>query len=72
MPYATLSEAEVWKAAYVVVEVRVPGWLGDKSLACAQALPPGRVPHVCGLSHTWVEEDGRSPPLSFLQIRVDR
>jgi hypothetical protein len=25
--------------------------------ACHQALPPGRVPHVRGLSRTWVEDD---------------
>jgi hypothetical protein len=25
--------------------------------ACPQALPPGRVPHVRGLSRTWVEHD---------------
>jgi hypothetical protein len=34
--------------------------------ASHQALPPGRVPHVRGLSRTWVEKDGRSPfPFSF-------
>jgi hypothetical protein len=32
-------------------------WLCDKSLASSQALPPGRVPHVRGLSRTWVEYD---------------
>jgi hypothetical protein len=32
-------------------------WLCDKSLASSQALPPGRVPHVRGLSRTWVEHD---------------
>jgi hypothetical protein len=35
------------------------GWLCDKSLASSPALPPGRVPHVRGLSRTWVEQDGR-------------
>ena len=34
-------------------------WLCDKSLASSPALPPGRVPHVRGLSRTWVEQDGR-------------
>ena len=31
--------------------------LCDKSLASSPALPPGRVPHVRGLSRTWVEHD---------------
>jgi hypothetical protein len=38
---------------------KVTCWLCDKSLACTPALPPGRVPHVRGLSRTWVEKDGR-------------
>jgi hypothetical protein len=38
-------------------EVSVIRRLGDKSLACSQALPPGRVPQVRGLSRTWVEHD---------------
>ena len=32
-------------------------WLCARSLACSPALPPGRVPHVRGLSRTWVEHD---------------
>ena len=32
-------------------------WWCDKSLASHQALSPGRVPHVRGLSRTWVEYD---------------
>jgi hypothetical protein len=39
--------------------------------ACHQALPPGRVPHVRGLSRTWVEHDlfpMLSPPVyTYLQ-----
>jgi hypothetical protein len=41
------------------------GWLCDKSLACSPALSPGRVPHVRGLSRTWVKQDGRSPSFFF-------
>src|ERR1700691_4594465 len=42
-------------------------WLYDRSLACTLALPPGRGPHVRGLSRTWVEQNGRpeAPPFSF-------
>jgi hypothetical protein len=46
-------------------------WLCDKSLASSPALPPGRVPHVRGLSRTWVEHDlfpMLSPPVcTYLQ-----
>jgi hypothetical protein len=45
--------------------------LCDKSLASSPALPPGRVPHVRGLSRTWVEHDlfpMLSPPVcTYLQ-----
>ena len=33
-------------------------WLCDKSLGCSPALPPGRVPHVRGLSRTWGTRPG--------------
>jgi hypothetical protein len=49
-------------------------WLGDKSLASSQALPPGRVPHVRVL-RTWVEDDlfpMLSPPVStYLQEKKE-
>jgi hypothetical protein len=47
-------------------------WLCDKSLGCSPALPPGRVPHVRGLSRTWVEHDlfpMLSPPVHHLTYR---
>jgi hypothetical protein len=39
-------------------EVSVMRWLCDKSLAASQAFPPGRVPHVRGLSRTWLNKMG--------------
>src|SRR5271168_3177159 len=46
-------------------------WSCDKSPACSPPLPPGRVPHVRGLSRTWVEHDlfpMLSPPVfTYLQ-----
>ena len=55
-------------------EVSVLRWLCDKSLACSPASPPGRVPHVRGLSRTWVKHDlfpMLSPPVySCLQEKI--
>src|ERR1700689_3365721 len=52
-------------------EVSVIRWLCDKSLASSQASLPGRVPHVRGLSRTWVEYElfpMLSPPVyTYLQ-----
>src|SRR5271168_3396724 len=46
-------------------------WSCDKSPACSPPLPPGRVPHVRGVSRTWVEHDlfpMLSPPVhTYLQ-----
>ena len=39
-------------------EVSVIRWLGDKSLACSQALPPGRVPMFADLRVHGLNEMG--------------
>ena len=46
-------------------KVRVMRWLGDKSLACSQALPPGRVPQV-RTSVPGKKKPGAKPPPKLL------
>ena len=46
-------------------KVSVMRWLGDKSLACSQALPPGRVPQV-RTSVPGKKKTGAKPPPKLL------
>jgi hypothetical protein len=51
-------------------KVSVMRWLGDKSLACSQALPPGRVPQV-RTSEPGKKKPGAKPHQSFyIHIKV--